>query len=64
MSLKDQCFKWVEERIWENEDGTFSIYDPVDDTIESKKYSRDEICDVLWNIAVTIDAPTLYGIDA
>ncbi len=63
MSLKDQCFAWVEERVWDNEDGTFSVYDPVDNTIEDTKHTEDEIYDLLWERAVVLDAPTLYGVD-
>ena len=48
MSLKDKYYNWVEERKFDNEDGTFSICDPANNTTEDEKYTENEIDDILW----------------
>ncbi len=65
MSYKDRLANWVEERIFQDDEtGKFRIYDPNSDELESKLFdTEEEILDVLWDRAIALDGPTLYGID-
>jgi len=53
MSLKDLCIDWVEERLFENDDDTFSIMmDPMDKTCEPEgPYTEEEAREILWERA-------------
>lgn len=65
MSLKDRLAAWVEERIFEDDEtGKFRIYDPGSDELEDKLFdTEEEILDALWDRAMAVDGPTLYGVD-
>ena len=53
MSLKDLCIDWVEERLFENDDGTFEIMmDPMDKNCEPEgPYTEEKALDILWQRA-------------
>ena len=53
MSLKDLCIDWVEERLFENDDGTFEIMmDPMDKNCQPEgPYTEDEALEILWRRA-------------
>ena len=64
MTNKDRLQTWVEARKWENDDGTWQIYDPFTSVVEKQVFPTEEDIDkVLWECAMKLDATNLYGID-
>lgn len=65
MTYKDLLHSWVEDRKWENDDGTWQIYDPFDGLMEDHIFlTEKQIDEVLWSRAMKLDATEFYTEEA
>ena len=61
MTNKDRLQAWVEARKWENDDGTWQIYDPFTSVVEEQVFPTEEDIDkVLWKYAMKLDTTEFY----
>ena len=62
MTYKDLLQSWVEDRKWENNDGTWQIYDPNGGLMEDHIFPTEkQIDEVLWSRAMKLDATEFYA---
>lgn len=69
MTYKDRLQNWIDERKFEEDNGTWWIVEPGEPILTAQDlkegpYTEEQIDDILWKRAMILDATDLYGVDA